>query len=203
VGELLRRYRGWRLGKTRLVFEALVVAIVAQKVTGQEAARALRALIRRFSEPAPGPEPLYLPPDPERMALAPYFEFHPLGIEKRRADLVRRVSADRARIERLAEVDAATARTHLERRPGIGLWTSAETVVVSHGDPDAVSVGDFHLKNQVAWHLGGRPRGSDQEMLELLEQFRPHRARVIRLLETLGNAPAYGPRLPTRSIANL
>jgi 3-methyladenine DNA glycosylase/8-oxoguanine DNA glycosylase len=89
----------------------------------------------------------------------------------------------------------------LERVPGVGQWTSAETVAVSHGDPDAVSVGDYHLKHLVVWHLTGRPRGSDEEMLELLEPFRPHRGRVIRLLETLGWPPRFGPRMPLRSFA--
>jgi 3-methyladenine DNA glycosylase/8-oxoguanine DNA glycosylase len=78
----------------------------------------------------------------------------------------------------------------------------AETVAVSHGEADAVSVGDYHIKNTVAWHLTGRPRGSDEEMLELLEPFRPHRGRVIRLLETAGWAPRFGPRMPLRSVAD-
>ena len=89
----------------------------------------------------------------------------------------------------------------MERIPGIGIWTSAETVVVSHGDPDALSVGDFHLKNIISWHLAGRPRGSDAEMEELLEEFRPQRARVARLVSLLGKAPAFGPRMPIRSFA--
>ena len=74
-------------------------------------------------------------------------------------------------------------------------------MVVSHGDADAVSVGDFHLKNVVAWHLAGRPRGTDEEMMDLLAEFKPQRGRVVRLLETLGHAPAFGPRMPIRSFA--
>ena len=64
------------------------------------------------------------------------------------------------------------------------------------GDPDAVSVGDFHLPNVVAFALAGEPRADDARMLELLEPWRGHRARVIRLLEASGiQAPKYGPRL--------
>ena len=203
VAELARRHRGWRIGRTRLVFEALLVAIVAQKVTGKESALGMKGLHARFSEQAPGPEPLVLSPDPARLAEAPYYEFHPLGIEQRRADTIRRVARDHFRIEALSTRTPATTSRYLQRIVGIGPWTAAETVAVSHGDPDAVSVGDFHLKNEVAWHLGGRPRGTDEEMLELLEEFRPQRGRVIRLLGTLGHAPAFGPRLPIRSIAGI
>lgn len=209
VALLHRRHPGLRLGRTGRVFDALLVAIVAQKVTGKEAGRGYRSLLHRFSEPAPaasgdpGAPLLRLPPDPARLARAPYYEFHPLGIEKRRADIIRRVAAAAPSIDGLAAASAAECVARLRSFPGVGPWTAAETVAVSHGDPDAVSVGDYHLKNEVAWHLSGRPRGTDELMLELLEPFRPHRGRVIRLLATLGHAPAFGPRMPLRSIRGI
>ena len=203
VRELHRRNPGLRIGRTGRVFDALLAAIVTQKVTGKEAARSMRHLTRAFSSPAPGPMPLQLPPDPEQLAAATYFDLHPFGIEQRRADTIRRVASEAGRIERLSDAAPANACVYLERIRGIGAWTSAETVAVSHGDSDALSVGDFHLKNQVAWHLTGRPRGTDEEMIELLEGFRPHRGRVIRLLATLGHAPSFGPRMPIRSIAEI
>lgn len=199
VGELHRRRPGARIGRTGLVWEALLTAIAGQKVTGREASAGIRGLAR-FSEPAPGPAPgLSLPPDPGRLAAAPYYDLHRLGIEKRRADTLRRAAGSAGRIEELREVGPGAARSWLERLPGVGSWTSAETVAVSHGDPDAVSVGDFHLKHLVSWHLAGEPRGTDERMLELLEPFRPHRGRVIRLLEAAGHYPRYGPRRPVRS----
>ena len=203
VGELHRRNPGMRIGRTGRVFDALLVAVVTQKVTGKEAYRGLKQLTRVYSSTAPGPVPLRLPPDPEHLAVATYFDLHPLGIEKRRADTIRRVATDAGRIERLAGATPSDACTYLERIRGIGVWTTAETVAVSHGDGDAVSVGDFHLKNAVAWHLTGRPRGTDEEMVKLLEEFRPHRGRVLRLLATLGHAPSFGPRMPIRSIAGI
>ncbi|HKZ20725.1 MAG TPA: DNA-3-methyladenine glycosylase 2 family protein [Acidimicrobiia bacterium] len=206
IAELGRRHPGLRMGMTASVFEALTIAIITQKVTGKEAGHGLKMLRRRFSDPAPGPAPagsapLRLPPDPERLANATYFVLHPLGIEKRRADTLLRAARQANRIEALRAVDPRAAQTWLERIPGIGPWTSAETVAVSHGDPDALSVGDYHLKNLVAWHLTGRPRGTDQEMVDLLEPFRPQRGRVARLISLLGHAPAYGPRQPLRSFA--
>lgn len=203
IRELNRRNPGLRIGRTGRVFDVLLIAIVAQKVTGKEAGWSMKQLIRVFSSPAPGPMPLRLPPDPEQLAAATYFDLHPFGIEQRRSDVIRKVASEAARIERLAGASPMDARSYLERIRGIGAWTSAETVAVSHGDSDAVSVGDFHLKNEVAWHLTGRPRGTDEEMIKLLEEFRPHRGRVMRLLATLGHAPAFGPRMPIRSIAGI
>jgi 3-methyladenine DNA glycosylase/8-oxoguanine DNA glycosylase len=85
--------------------------------------------------------------------------------------------------------------------PGIGPWTAAEVAVSALGDPDAVSVGDFHLPSLVTWALAGEPRGDDARMLELLAPYRGHRAMVIRLLELSGLAPPRrAPRLTPRRI---
>lgn len=201
VSELHRRNRGSRFGRTGRVFAELVAAIVSQKVTAPEAHRAMRGLYRRFSVPAPGPRPeLLLPPDPQRIADAPYWEFHELHLERRRAEVLRSVAAEAESIDDLAGLPPERAAVGLSRFRGIGDWTIAETLLRSHGHVDAVSVGDFHLKNMVVYHLTGRPRGTDEEMMELLEEFRPHRARVIRLLQQLGHAPKFGPRSKPRDI---
>jgi 3-methyladenine DNA glycosylase/8-oxoguanine DNA glycosylase len=198
LAQLHRRSLGRRFGASGLVFEALLVAICSQKVTGKEAAMAMRSMSRLMSDPAPGPLPLLLPPDPDRIAGARYHDFHRMRLERKRADTLIGAARDVARIDRLADVGPGDARRYLERMRGVGEWSSAETVAVSHGDADAVSVGDFHLKHYVSWHLAGEPRGTDDRMLELLEPFRPHRGRVIRLLESAGRYPRYGPRVTIR-----
>jgi 3-methyladenine DNA glycosylase/8-oxoguanine DNA glycosylase len=205
VAELWRRNRGIRLTRTRAVVPTLIAAILEQKVTGVEARRAWRGLVRATSEPAPGPdETLLLPPDPARVAALPSFAFHRFGVESRRAAVVRAVCNRAARFEALEELPASQARERLQLYPGIGPWTAAETSRLALGDPDAVSVGDYHLPNLVSWALAGEPRGTDERMLELLEPYRGHRGRVQRLLEASGlHAPRFGPRLEVRSIAGI
>lgn len=204
VAELHRRNPGVRFGATGLVFEALVFAVCGQKVTGAEASRAVRGLYRVFSDPAPGPNrALRLPPDPERMAAAPYHAYHDLHLEKRRADVLRAIASRAVDIRDLAGETPTVASEYLSRLPGVGPWTVANTLSVSHGDPDQVPVGDFHIKHMVVHHLTGKDRGTDEEMLELLEPFRPHRGRVVRLLHTLGHAPKFGPRTTPRNITRL
>jgi 3-methyladenine DNA glycosylase/8-oxoguanine DNA glycosylase len=202
IAELDRRRRGIRLGRTGAVLESLVPAILEQKVTGTEAWRGLRGLVRGWGEPAPGPFGLWLLPRPSVIAAIPYHALHPIGVERRRADLVRRV-ADRAiRFEEVLGLSRDAAYARLTALPGIGPWTAAEVMLRAAGDADAVSVGDFHLPNLVAFTLAGDIRGTDARMLELLEPWRGHRARVIRLLETSGlRPPAFGPRYAPRSIA--
>jgi len=213
VEEAVRRMRGMRIGWSGRVLDALVPAILEQKVTGAEARRAVYGLTRTYGEDAPGPPGLRLPPPPDVIAGLPYHAFHPLGVERRRAELVRAVARDAGRLERLGAAaagpgGAGEARdvfyAALRAYPGIGPWTAAEVGMRALGDPDAVSVGDFHLPSMVSWALAGEPRGSDERMLELLEPYRGQRGRVVRLLELAGTrAPRYGPRLSPRRIEGI
>jgi 3-methyladenine DNA glycosylase/8-oxoguanine DNA glycosylase len=205
IARLWRQHQGIRLTRTHAIVPTLVAAIFEQKVTGIEARRAWRGLVRAASEPAPGPlTDLLLPPDPERVATMPAYAFHRFGVEARRADIVRAVCARATRIEALADLAPEEFRERLQAHRGIGVWTAAETARLALGDPDAVSVGDYHLPNLVAWALAGEPRGTDERMLELLEPYRGHRGRVQRLLEASGmHAPRYGPRTEIHSIAGI
>jgi 3-methyladenine DNA glycosylase/8-oxoguanine DNA glycosylase len=201
LATLARRLRGVRLTRAPLL-PVLLAAVLEQKVTGREAREGWRGLVLETSEPAG--EGLWLPPDPARAATLPSFAFHRAGIDGTRARTVRVVAERAERLEREAREDPTTFRTRLERLPGIGPWTSAEAARLALGDPDAVSVGDYHLPNLVAWALAGEPRADDERMLALLEPYRGQRGRVQRLLEASGaKAPAYGPRAEGRSIARI
>jgi 3-methyladenine DNA glycosylase/8-oxoguanine DNA glycosylase len=203
LADLHRRLAGLRVGRTGAIFEALLPAIIEQKVVAEEARRSYRALIRNHGEPAPGPADLRLAPAPATLAALPYFAFHPLGMERRRADTIRRAATRAARLEEAASMRSEAAMTRLTAIPGIGPWTAAEALRAALGDPDLVSVGDYHLPNVVAWALAGEPRGDDARMLELLEPYRGQRGRVVRLLEAGGiGAPRFGPKMPIRSIAS-
>jgi len=207
VWDLHRRYRQLRLPHTRRVFEALVPTICAQKVTGVEARRSYRGIMRTWGEPAPvadgvvGAPRLRLLPEPAVLARQPSWAFHPLGLERKRAEAVLAVAAAASRLQEASDMaDRIAARRRLRAVPGVGVWTSAEVALVALGDADAVSVGDYHLPNVAAWHLAGEPRGTDERMLDLLEPFRPHRGRVLRLLQIGGGgAPRFGPRMPLRA----
>lgn len=203
IAQLARRIPGVRIPRTGAVLESLVPAILEQKVIGAEARRAWFELIRRYGEPAPGPSELSLrlPPAPATLAALPYYAYHPFGVERRRAELIRWVAARSAWFEAIVDLPLPDAYARLTAVPGIGPWTAAEVAMRALGDVDAVSVGDFHLPNLVAFALAGESRGTDARMLELLEPYRGHRALVIRLLELSGiRAPRYGPRLSVRRI---
>lgn len=201
IGELVHRFPGLRLPRTNRPFEALLPGICEQKVAGVEARAAFRGIIASHGEPAPGPSGLRLPPPASALAALPYFAFHRFGLERRRADLIRATASLAPRLE-----TATPAETYarLGAVPGIGGWTLAEVGRIAFGDPDAISVGDYHLPNLVAWALAREPRADDARMLELLEPYPGQRGRVQRLLEASGiQAPRYGPRMAPQRIAGI
>jgi 3-methyladenine DNA glycosylase/8-oxoguanine DNA glycosylase len=208
IRRLARNLGGIRLTRTGSILDVLVPTVLEQKIAGKEARRIYRALVRAYGEPAPGPFGLLLPPAAEVLASLPYHAFHPLGLERRRAEVIRRLAARAPSLERLTRActtdELAAASAALQALPGIGAWTAAEVGRMALGDPDAISVHDFHLPNLICWAFSGEPRGTDERMLELLEPYRGQRGRVQRLVEASGiGAPRFGPRMRIHSIARL
>jgi len=206
IRDLRRAFPGVRIPRSAAVVEALVPSVLEQKVVGSEARRSYARLVRALGEPAPGPaEPrLTLPPAPPTLAATPYHVFHRFGVERKRADTVRLACSYAHRLEETVTMPAGAAFGRLTALPGLGPWTAAEVARVALGDTDAVSVGDYHVPSQVAWALAGEARADDDRMLELLEPYRGHRARVVRLIEAAGIvAPRFAPRMPLRSIASI
>jgi 3-methyladenine DNA glycosylase/8-oxoguanine DNA glycosylase len=75
---------------------------------------------------------------------------------------------------------------------------------VALGDPDAVSVGDYHLPRLTAYVLAGEADGDDDRMLELLEPYAGMRTRALRYVEESGIGPERrGPRMPLRNIQRI
>lgn len=204
IDDLKRRLRGQRIGRTDRILEALIPAILEQKITSNEAHRSFRKMTYAWGEPAPGPVGLRVPVDPARLAATPYYEFHRFGIERRRADVIRAVSMRASRLEETTRLPADAAARGLRAFAGIGPWTVAEVTARAFGDPDAVPVGDFHVPHLVAHALAGEPRATDERMLELLAPYEGQRGRVIRLIEAgTDRLPRRAPRRRSRSIAGI
>ena len=196
--DLKARIPGLRIGATRRVLEAIVPAVCAQRVSPYEAKRAYRQIVEALGEPAPGAPgiDLTVPPDARTLASTGYHDLHPLGLERSRADVVRRASARAASVESVVDDPPATAEQRLRSIAGLGVWTAARVRETALGDPDAVPVGDAALKHLVAFVFTGERRGTDAQMVELLEPFRGHRGRVLRLLKAAGLGPPRHDRDP-------
>lgn len=206
VEHAAKRSSGLRIGRTELIMEALVPVILEQKVAGLEAWRSWQALMRRYGEPAPGPAPdgMRVLPESDVLRRLPSWEWHRLGVGPERSRTIIRAARVAGSLERLAAKPVAEAMAGLRSVPGIGRWTAAEVVQRSHGDPDAVSVGDYNLPSVVAYALAGERNADDARMLELLEPYRGQRHRVCLLLARYGpRPPRHGPRQPLRDYRSM
>jgi 3-methyladenine DNA glycosylase/8-oxoguanine DNA glycosylase len=201
-----QRFSSLQLPRTHTAYHELIPAVLGQRVTGIEAFRQWRDLCHTYGSPAPGPRSdLWLPPDPDVLSRAPYFELHQFGIEKKRADTLRRVASH---VDRLMTLNASVRQpgeltAALTNIPGVGDWTAATAGGVAFGDPDALLVGDFHIKNNVAYALSRQTRGTDAQMIQLLAPYAGQRARVVKWLELDGwFAPKFGHKQRIQSIMN-
>ncbi len=197
-----RRHPHWRIGRTGLLLESLVPAVIEQKVTGKEAFAGFRSLVHRFGERAPGPGAdlrLWVQPDAETIRTIPSWEWLRLHVDPARSRTLVQAARVAPSLERLTRADHADADRRLRSLPGIGVWTSAEVRVRAMGDPDAVSFGDYHVAKDVGWALTGAAV-DDDGLAELLEPWRPHRYRVQALVAMAGlHRPRRGPRMAPRT----
>lgn len=199
IADSARRHPSLRLTRTGQVFDALACAIIEQKVTGLQAFGAWRHLVSRFGEGAPGPtpRPMFAAPSPAGWRSIPSWAWHRAGVEPPQSKTIVRSAERGPSIERalLACADGPARDRVLTSLPGVGVWTSAETRIRALGDPDAVSVADYHLAHEVGYALTGA-RTDDDGMLALLAPWAGHRQRVIRLILASGvREPRRGPRL--------
>lgn len=206
VARAQRRHPGLRIARSGLVADYLVQAVLGQKVTGVQAKRAWRALVRQHGHEAPGPaEPvLRLPPTMAEIGALSYWMLHPMGVEQRRAETLIRAARRIDRLQEAATMPTEAAMRRLTALPGLGPWTAGLLRRLCLGDPDAVEVGDYHLPDMVSWTLAGEPRGTDARMLELLAPFEGHRGRALQLLKVGGaGKPSYGPRMTIHAVEDL
>ncbi len=201
IDRLFRMHHGVRMTRTLTAWHDILRIVIQQMVRTRDAAEQWRRMTVAWGRPAPGPFGLRLPPSPTQVAKAPYFDFHPFGIEKKRADAMRAVAQHISVVEKAATCSSADARAALERIRGIGPWTSLGFCEGTLGDPDAVILGDYHLPKYVAFALAGEETATDERMLELLEPFAGQRARVVKLV-TLGaqKPPRRAPRVAQNDI---
>ena len=200
LAEAHRRLARLRLVRTGLVVQSLIPAILEQRVTTKEAFRAWRRIVERHGTPAPGPAPqeLRVPPPPETWARIPSWEWHRHGVDGQRSSTIMRAVRVASGLERTGAMSGDEAVRRLCTIPGIGIWTAAETTQRSHGHADALSVGDLHLSKHIGYALTGERDADDARMIELLEPFRPHRYRAVRLILLTG--PGQPRRTPRAAI---
>lgn len=204
LDELNRRHPGLRHGATGAVVDGLLARTLGQRVLAREAGRSWQRLCRELGDAAPGPFDLLVAPDPERVADTPTWWFHQHGVERHRAGTLVRIARHARRLHEVVDLPLPRAYGRMRAIEGIGPWTANGVARVALGDPDAIVVGDFWISHEVCSFLTGRARGSDEEMLALVERWTGQRGRVERLIAASGHRiQRYAPGIRTPNIARM
>lgn len=187
LADAVRRFPGMRIPATGRVLEALVAAVIEQKVLGVDAFASWGRLVRAHGEMAPGPAPerMRVFPTAERWAAVPSWEWHLAGVDPQRSRTAQACARVGPQLERLAaRGDLEATYRGLRSIPGVGRWTAAEVGGRALGDADAVPFGDYHLGHLVGVGLVGRRLDVDDDdaITAALEPYRPQRLRAVRLL---------------------
>jgi 3-methyladenine DNA glycosylase/8-oxoguanine DNA glycosylase len=203
-----KRYANWRAGRTDLVLEALIPAVLEQKVTGKEAWLGWRTLVRTFGTPAPtpagGPSGLRVFPAAAVWLAIPSWEWHRAAVDNQRSTTVLEVARQAESLERVVDLPRGRANERLRHVPGVGIWTTAEVAQRALGDADAVSYRDYHLSKHIVFTLTGETDGTDERLAELLLPYGGHRYRIQRLVELGGHGqPRRGPRMTVHDMRTM
>ncbi len=199
IAALHRRFAGTRLTRTATVFETFATAVIQQLVTYEEASASIRRLIHRYGERVG--DIVAFPTAPVVAAIPPH-DLRALGIGIRRATTLRQGALRGKALESLRKYPAAEAIERVSSLRGVGVWTANKIAVEALGFADGVLVADAVLPFTITMALTGRA-GGDDEMVAALEPFRPHRARVVRLIhlaQILDHQIAGVPRKPLPKI---
>lgn len=181
LGELWRRHRGARMSATATLWHDLAWTIVQQRVHRRDAAAQWRRLVLAYGTPATGDTGLTTPPAPAVIARLSYPYLHTLGIERQRAEYLIEAARAVTRLHHLTDGPFPQAEPVLRSLRGVGSWTVACLSAFTWGEPDTVVLGDSGIPSMITWLLAREPRGDDARMVQLLEAYRPHRYRIVKL----------------------
>jgi 3-methyladenine DNA glycosylase/8-oxoguanine DNA glycosylase len=196
LAQFERRAPGVRCSRALALFDVIVGHVIRQRVAWRDAVATQLSILRAHGRDAPGPFAMKLPLSPAQWRTLGASELASHGLERKRASTLLGVAARAERIVGWAALGGEEFGRRIELLPGIGPWTRAMVQAIGLGDPDAVPTGDWELPSLVSHVLAGEARGDDARMIELLEPWRGHRFRVIRLLWAAGlSAPRFGPRV--------
>lgn len=183
---LVRAAPGLRLTRAASPYAMLISIVFQQRVAFRDAALSYRHLVRKFGTTAPGDFGLVVPPTPRVWARIPLHEFTALDVDRKRVETVRRVARIAGHIDRMFDEAYPEVDRKLSCQTGLGPWTVQNFLGFGFAHPDALPTGDYDLPHRVSSLFTGKPRSNDEEMARILEPYRGHRFRIIRMIDQAG-----------------
>jgi DNA-3-methyladenine glycosylase II len=165
LGPLLTRLRGFRPMRLGTPAQSIASALAGQLVTGGEAARVHRALVRACAAERAG---LRLPPTAGELAGLSPAVARRCGLATRRAAALGRLSST-FDVSKLAGIDAEAAVRRISRERQLGPWSAGVVMLYGLGRYEQGLVGDLGLVRMRSSQLGRR--ATAEETVDLLRPY--------------------------------
>ena len=197
---LAKRLEGLRLPRSPLLFSRLIQIVLQQLISFEDAAYGWRQLVQRHGRQHMPYTGLSVPPSAKALAQLATHQYVECSVLPQHGRRIVELAKRAAKLERVwngGAGDDAVARTTtlLTKLRGIGPWTIGHIQGCGMAYSDAVTPGDYSLPHHVAHFFIGKERSNDEEMLQLLEPYRPFRFYVLALLQKGSKPPPRrGPR---------
>lgn len=197
---LAKRWEGLRLPRSPLLFARLVQIVLQQLISFEDAAYGWRQLVRSYGQQHLPFTGLSAPPAARALSTLATSEFVACSVLPQHGRRIAGLAKRANKLETLwngGEGEGAVERTSrlLAKLPGVGKWTLGHLQGAGMGHSDAVTLGDYSLPHFVAYFFTGKERSTDEEMLQLLAPYGPHRYYVLALLDKgAKRPPRRGPR---------
>ena len=180
--------RGLRPARTESVFEALVMAVIGQQISGAVARVIRELLVHTFGTPVEAHgRTLHAFPTPQRLAGATHDELRAVKLSNRKAEYIQDIAAktldgtiDDAH---LAAMDDEAVVEELVKARGIGRWTAEWMLIRALGRPDVAPAGDLALKRAVSQlYLDGADPSEAELATFMRERWAPYRGLATTYL---------------------
>jgi DNA-3-methyladenine glycosylase II len=174
-----------RRGRPREAYGALVRSIVGQQLSTKAARTIYERLTALFDGRTPTPAEL-LAADPEKVRSA--------GLSRPKVGYLRslaeHVESGELELDRLTELPDEEVSEQLTAVKGLGQWTADMFLIFHLRRPDVLPVGDLGIRRAVERAYGLPDIPDAAQVLEIGEQWRPHRSLAsLYLWRSLDNEP--------------
>jgi DNA-3-methyladenine glycosylase II len=158
-------------------FGTLIFQVVGQQLSVSATRTIVSRLQERFGGHMPSPEEL-LTVDPQELRAS--------GMSTRKGTTLRALAErfldGRLSEESLARMTDAEIEAELTEIPGIGPWTAHGFLIVALDRPDVLLSGDLALRHAVQRAYGFDHLPTEEEMVQVAEQWRPYRSLAVSYL---------------------
>ena len=204
VSFLARRFHGLGIPQTATPFEAIVLAILGQQISGHVARVLRETIVDTLGESVEFGGAVYRTfPSPGAIAGAGSDMLRSIGLSIRKSEYVYDIAAQAVSgeldLDSLADFPADEIVAELVKLRGVGPWTAHWLLIRAYGLPDGFPHGDLAVQRSLGL-LHRRGRLSSDEALDLSHRWSPYRSYLTTYLFAAARAGVLGDLPGARSV---